>query len=103
VATRSGGSGGPADHRTDAFRYNAGTESLQTRRWREPESNGRRHRAGAAIVLTLSGTSGSKPFSSSGESSANRASAQQLQTLDRAGWESVNHFSANPNDGTGLP
>jgi hypothetical protein len=45
----------------------------------------------------------SKPLSSSGGSSANRASAQQLQTLDRAGWESVNHFSANPNDGTGLP
>jgi hypothetical protein len=49
------------------------------------------------------GTSGSKPLSSSGESSANRASAQQLQTLDRAGLESINHFSANPNDGTGLP
>jgi hypothetical protein len=44
----------------------------------------------------------SNPLSSSGESSANRASAQQLQTLGRAGWESANHFSANPNDGTGL-
>jgi hypothetical protein len=29
-----------------------------------------------------------------------RSSCKQL---DRAGWESVNHFSPNPNDGTGLP
>jgi hypothetical protein len=49
-------------------------------------------RAGAAIALTLKwGPAVSKPLSSSGESTANRALAQQLQTLGRAGWESANH------------
>ncbi|HEX4614603.1 MAG TPA: hypothetical protein VH230_01700 [Stellaceae bacterium] len=56
-----------------------------------------------ARIFAQGGTRSSNPLSSSGESGANRASAQQLQTLDRAGWECVNHFSANPNDGTGLP
>jgi hypothetical protein len=38
-------------------------------------ADARRHRGGGAVVLTLSGTSGSNPLSSSGESGANLTSS----------------------------